>query len=291
MPAELPPETYRRLSQADFQHIQDDDTTPSIQPLPTSETPVFDVRTLSVWYGDRFALDISDGFQIPQDSITAIMGPSGCGKSTFLRCLDRLIDLTGTAVVKGKVVFNNEDILGEKVDTVLLRKRIGMVFQKPNPFPKSIYDNVAFGARIWGYRGNMDDWVESCLRRAVLWDEVKDTLDKGGLALSGGQQQRLCIARALAVKPEVLLMDEPCSALDPIATYGIEQLMIQLKQEHTVILVTHNVQQAARVSDYVGFFLGNGQKPGRLVEFSTNEKIFTSPNLQQTEAYIMGRFG
>jgi phosphate transport system ATP-binding protein len=224
-----------------------------------------------------------------------MIGPSGCGKSTVLRCFNRMNDLVPTARVAGKVHYHNEDLYGRDVDPIEVRRRIGMVFQKPNPFPKSIYDNIAYGPRVGGFKGNLDDLVEETLTHAALWDEVKDKLKTSALALSGGQQQRLCIARTIAVKPEVILMDEPCSALDPIATAKIEDLMEHLAQEFTIIVVTHNMQQAARVSHRTAFFTADvddaGVRHGRLVEYDETERIFSNPSDQRTEDYISGRFG
>jgi phosphate transport system ATP-binding protein len=253
-----------------------------------------DTRDLTVWYGNKIAIrDINIAFM--RNKITAIIGPSGCGKSTLLRCYNRMNDLIPDARVEGHVIYNGEDIYDENVDPVDVRRRIGMVFQKPNPFPKSIYDNVAFGPRINGFRGDMDEVVEQSLRRAVLWDEVKDKLDESGLALSGGQQQRLCIARAIAVQPQVILMDEPASALDPIATLRIEELMQELKQNYTILIVTHNMQQAARVSDMTAFMSMDRarieERIGILVEYGPADQIFTNPREQETEDYVSGRFG
>ena len=233
---------------------------------------------------------------LPRNQITALIGPSGCGKSTLLRCLNRMNDLIPGASVTGSVHYNGEDIYAPDIDPVEVRRRIGMVFQKPNPFPKSIYDNVAFGPRLNGVRKNLDDLVEASLLRAALWDEVKHKLKASGLSLSGGQQQRLCIARALAVNPDVVLMDEPCSALDPIATLRIEDLMQELKHDYTIVIVTHNMQQAARVSDKTAFFTVDvdderGERTGELVEFDDTEKIFTDACDPRTEDYITGRFG
>jgi phosphate transport system ATP-binding protein len=248
-----------------------------------------------VMYGSFTAVrDIT--FEIPQHEITALIGPSGCGKSTVLRSLNRMNDLVRGAKVDGRVLYHGEDIYADEVDPVELRRRIGMVFQKPNPFPKSIYDNVAFGPRLNGQRKGLDDLVEQSLRGAALWDEVKDKLKNSGLSLSGGQQQRLCIARAIAVNPDVILMDEPCSALDPIATARIEDLMRQLRDEYTIVIVTHNMQQAARVSDRTAFFTVNindeiGERTGELVEFDRSEVIFTNPSDERTEHYVSGRFG
>ncbi|MCS7220126.1 MAG: phosphate ABC transporter ATP-binding protein PstB [Anaerolineae bacterium] len=251
---------------------------------------VFSVRNLSVRYYGRPALrDIH--IEIPRHRITAIIGPSGCGKSTFLRCLNRMNELIPGSQVQGQVLLDGQDIYAPEIDPVEVRRRVGMVFQKPNPFPKSIYENVAWGARINGYRGNMDELVEWALRKAALWDEVKDKLHQPGTALSGGQQQRLCIARALAVKPEVLLMDEPASALDPIATLKIEDLMRELARDYTIVIVTHNMQQAARVSDYTAFFLMDEDRAGVMVEYGPTRQIFTNPRDQRTEDYITGRFG
>ena len=256
---------------------------------------VFDVQDLDVYYGSFLAVrDVN--LQVRQHEITAFIGPSGCGKSTVLRCFDRMNDLIEGARVEGKVLYHGVDLYDDRVDPVEVRKRIGMVFQKPNPFPKSIYDNIAFGPRLAGSRENLDDVVERALRQAALWDEVKDRLKKSAMGLSGGQQQRLCIARAIAVEPEVILMDEPCSALDPIATARIEDLMQELTSEYTIIIVTHNMQQAARVSDRTAFFTTevNSQsdtRTGRLVEFAETRKIFSAPDDERTENYVTGRFG
>ncbi len=255
------------------------------------EPAVMGVRDLSLWYGIKRALS-SVSLDFPLKRLTALIGPSGCGKSTLLRCLNRMNDLIPTARAEGTVEYRGINIFGRDIDPVEVRRRIGMVFQKPNPFPKTIYENVAFGARVNGYRGNMDELVERSLRQAALWDEVKDEYKKkSGLALSGGQQQRLCIARALAVQPEVILMDEPCSALDPIATLKIEDLMRELVQDYTIIIVTHNMQQAARVSDYTAFMLTEEGTPGQLVEYGRTEDMFTNPRDKRTEDYITGRFG
>jgi phosphate transport system ATP-binding protein len=261
----------------------------------TDVDAIFDIRDVAVYYGDFKALTSVD-IAVPRNHITALIGPSGCGKSTLLRCLNRMNDLVPGARVEGTITYNGEDIYAEQIDPVEVRRRIGMVFQKPNPFPKSIYDNVAFGPRLNGYKGNMDDLVEESLRGAALWDEVKNKLDESGLSLSGGQQQRLCIARAIAVKPEVILMDEPCSALDPIATLRIEDLMQELTDKYTIVIVTHNMQQAARVSDKTAFFSVEvddvrDQRTGVLVEFAPTTKIFSDPADQRTADYITGRFG
>ena len=247
-------------------------------------------RNLSFWYGNTLVLENIDSDIRPRE-VTAIIGPSGCGKSTFLRCFNRMNELIPTARLDGSVIFRNRDIYDRSVDPVEVRRQVGMVFQKPNPFPKSIYDNVAYGPRVNGYKGDMDEVVETSLKRAALWDEVKDDLKKSGLALSGGQQQRLCIARALAVQPDVLLMDEPCSALDPIATTRIEDLIRELREQLTIIIVTHNMQQAARISDRTAFFTVTEAGAGVLVEFNETQKIFTTPADPRTEAYITGRFG
>jgi len=256
------------------------------EPIQVPPEPIeLETRALSVHYGAAAAVrDVS--IRIPDRQVVAFIGPSGCGKSTLLRCFNRMNDLIPGARVAGQALFQGTDLYGRDVDPVDVRRRIGMVFQKPNPFPKSIYDNVAFGPRINGFRGDMDLRVEQSLRRAALWDEVKDRLNASALALSGGQQQRLCIARALAVEPEVLLMDEPASALDPIATQKIEELIYQLKQHYTVVIVTHNMQQAARVSDWTAFLY-----MGELIEYGPTKELFTNPRVDRTEAYITGRFG
>jgi phosphate transport system ATP-binding protein len=259
--------------------------------------PVMETRGMNVWYGDfRAVAEVSLPFAV--NEITALIGPSGCGKSTVLRALNRMNDLIPSARVEGQVIYHGEDIYGPGIDPVEIRRRIGMVFQKPNPFPKSIYDNIAWGARINGFKGSrhdMDDLVQRTLQHAALWEEVKGKLRESALALSGGQQQRLCIARAIATNPDVVLMDEPCSALDPIATLRIEELMLQLRDEYTIIIVTHNMQQAARVSDRTAFFTvdvtDTGHRTGRLVEFDATGKIFTKPSQKATEDYITGRFG
>ncbi len=247
-------------------------------------------RNLNVYYGNfRAVKDVN--LAVPRNKITAMIGPSGCGKSTVLRSFNRMNDLIPSARVEGEVIFNSQNIYAPEIDPVELRRRVGMVFQKPNPFPKSIYDNIAWGAKINGFRGDMDDLVEESLRNAALWDEVKDKLDQSALGLSGGQQQRLCIARAIAVRPDIILMDEPCSALDPIATLRIEDLMHELTKTYTIIIVTHNMQQAARVSDYTAFYMVDDSRTGRLAEFGPTEQIFTRPQNKATEDYITGRFG
>ncbi len=260
------------------------------QAQPEEVETVFELSEVSIRYGDFTAVrDIS--ISIPRNRITALIGPSGCGKSTVLRSLNRMNDLVPGATVLGTVRYNGQDIYDPDVDAVEVRRRIGMVFQKPNPFPKSIYDNVAFGPRLNGFKGNMDDLVESSLRRAALWDEVKDKLRQNGLSLSGGQQQRLCIARAIAVEPDVILMDEPCSALDPIATLRIEELMLELKRNYTIIIVTHNMQQAARASDVTTFLTMGEDRAGYVVEVAPTQELFTRPTNRLTEDYITGRFG
>ena len=254
------------------------------------EDRVIQIDDLSLWYSQKQALS-NVSFQIPINRVTALIGPSGCGKSTLLRCLNRMNDLIPDVRIEGRVGYHGVDIYDSKVDPVEIRRRIGMVFQKPNPFPKSIYDNVVFGARVNGFKGDYDELVESSLKRAALWDEVKDNLKKSGLELSGGQQQRLCIARAVATNPDVILMDEPCSALDPIETLKIEDLMRELADDYTIVVVTHNMQQAARVSHYTAFMLTDESVPGRLVEYDSTEAIFTQPQDSRTEDYISGRFG
>jgi phosphate transport system ATP-binding protein len=262
-------------------------------PLEEREV-VFDCREVGVRYnGQRALRDVH--LQIRSNAVTALIGPSGCGKSTFMRCLNRMNDLIPGAAVDGQIYYHGEELYQPQIDAIEVRKRIGMVFQKPNPFPKSIYDNVAFGPRVLGMKQQLDDRIEQALRRAALWDEVKDRLKEGALGLSGGQQQRLCIARALAVEPDVILMDEPCSALDPISTSAIEDLMLSLIDEYTVVIVTHNMQQAARVADMTAFFSVDqgetGARCGVLVEVDRTERIFTNPASERTEAYVTGRFG
>ena len=251
---------------------------------------VFELDSLSCFYGSfRAVRDIS--LRVPKNKITAIIGPSGCGKSTLLRSFNRMNDLVDSARIEGRILYHGVDLYADGVDPVEVRRRIGMVFQKPNPFPKSIHDNVAFGPRVAGFRGNMDELVERSLRRAALWDEVKDKLKDPGTTLSGGQQQRLCIARAIAVEPDVILMDEPCSALDPVATLKIEDLMRELKENYTIVIVTHNMQQAARASDYTAFLTMGDDRAGYLVEMGSTRQIFTRPVNRITEDYITGRFG
>ncbi len=259
--------------------------------IPSNGNYAIEARNLHVYYGNFLAVkDVS--LNIPRQKITALIGPSGCGKSTMLRAFNRMNELVPTARTEGEILYDAVNIYDPDIDAVEVRRRIGMVFQKPNPFPKSIYENVAWGARINGYKGNMDELVFEALRQAALWDEVKDKLTQSGLSLSGGQQQRLCIARAIAVKPDIILMDEPASALDPIATLRIEELMQELAQKYTIIVVTHNMQQAARVSDYTAFFsLDEQDRAGILIEYGTTKKLFTNPEKKITEDYITGRFG
>ncbi len=255
-----------------------------------SSNVIIQAQDLSIFYSSfRAVKNVNLGIQ--RNKITAIIGPSGCGKSTVLRAFNRMNDFIQGAHISGKILFHGQDIYAPEVDPVQVRQMIGMVFQKPNPFPKSIYENIAWGARINGYKGNMDDLVENTLQAAALWDEVKDNLKKSALALSGGQQQRLCIARALAVKPEIILMDEPCSALDPIATLKIEDLMRELSEKYSIIIVTHNMQQAARASDYTAFFTMDDDRAGLMVEYGETSQIFTRPQDKRTEDYITGRFG
>lgn len=258
---------------------------------PANEEIVLQAEEVGLHYGQKEALrDV--WLYVPKNKITALIGPSGCGKSTLLRCFNRMNDLIPDVRITGRLTYHGEDLYAPDIDPVEVRRRIGMVFQKPNPFPKSIYENIAWGARINGYKGNMDELVERSLRQAALWDEVKDRLHSSALALSGGQQQRLCIARTIAIEPEVILMDEPASALDPIATLKIEDLMQELKQNYTILIVTHNMQQAARVSDYTAMMmLTDDRKAGTVIEFGPTEQIFTRPRDQRTEDYITGRFG
>jgi phosphate transport system ATP-binding protein len=260
----------------------------------TEREVVFDVRDAAVYYGDFRALR-NVTLPILKNQITALIGPSGCGKTTFIRCLNRMNDLVEGARVEGTFLYHGVDLYDPNVDPVEVRRHIGMVFQKPNPFPKSIYDNIAFGPRIAGMKVDMDDLVEECLHRAGLWDEVKDKLKESGMALSGGQQQRLCIARAIATTPDVILMDEPCSSLDPIATSKIEDLMQELVSDYTIVIVTHNMQQAARASDRTAFFTvdvrEDGARTGTIVEYAPTETLFTNPSDERTEAYVTGRFG
>jgi phosphate transport system ATP-binding protein len=257
--------------------------------------PIFHLDDVTVSYGNKPAVR-NVTFDIARHEITALIGPSGCGKSTLIRCLNRMNDLIPTAKVEGKVVYHGQDLYGPEVDAVEVRKRVGMVFQKPNPFPKSIYDNIAFGPRVLGMKDDMDEIVERALQHAAVWDEVKDRLKANAFGMSGGQQQRLCIARCLAVEPDVILMDEPASALDPISTTRIEDLMHELKRDYTIVIVTHNMQQAARVADMTAFFSvevdeATGTRTGVLVEYDRTAKIFTTPADKRTEDYVTGRFG
>jgi phosphate transport system ATP-binding protein len=255
---------------------------------------VFRLEDVGVQYAGTPAVE-QVSFELLQNEITAFIGPSGCGKSTLIRCLNRMNDLIPGATVTGTVTYHGQDLYAKAVDPVQVRKRIGMVFQKPNPFPKSIFDNIAFGPRVLGMKGDMGQMVESALRRASLWEEVKDRLKSNAFGMSGGQQQRLCIARALAINPDVILMDEPCSALDPISTAAIEDLMLDLKERYSIVIVTHNMQQAARVSDRTAFFnvakVEEGKRVGQLVEFSPTEEIFTNPRDERTKEYVTGKFG
>ncbi|HEV2128390.1 MAG TPA: phosphate ABC transporter ATP-binding protein PstB [Thermomicrobiales bacterium] len=280
MATEIPQTPLRAASVTQFKEHVD----------PEEHERVITISDLNVYYGDFHAVAGVD-IDIPENRITAFIGPSGCGKSTVLRCINRMNDLVPTARVEGSITYHGTEINSPKVDPVEVRRRIGMVFQKPNPFPKSIYENVAWGARINGYRGDIDEHVERTLRQAALWDEVKDKLKDSGMALSGGQQQRLCIARALATEPDVILLDEPASALDPISTLKIEELLRELQQNYTIVIVTHNMQQASRVSDRTVFFSLNERRQGVLVECGPTTKIFTNPEDRRTEAYITGRFG
>ncbi|UUY01685.1 phosphate ABC transporter ATP-binding protein PstB [Svornostia abyssi] len=275
------------------------EVSPHLEPKPASETPstetIFDCRNVDVLYSGKLAVAEVTA-PLMKREITALIGPSGCGKSTFLRCLNRMNDLIPGAEVRGEIIYHGQDLYAKDVDPVQVRKHIGMVFQKPNPFPKSIYENIAFGPRIVGMKGDMDEIVENALKRASLWDDVKDRLKDNAFGMSGGQQQRLCIARALAVEPDVLLMDEPCSALDPISTNRIEDLMLEIKEQYSIVIVTHNMQQAARVSDKTAFFTvdlsaGESNRVGRLVEHDVTEKIFTQPEDKRTEEYVTGKFG
>lgn len=263
------------------------------QTLNQTET-VLKAENVNVYYGDFLALK-GIYLDIPKNQVTAFIGPSGCGKSTLLRCYNRLNDLIPIFRLEGRIDYHNQNLYAKDIDPVQVRRRIGMVFQRPNPFPKSIYENIAFGARINGYKGDMDELVEKSLRQAALWDEVKDKLRQSGLALSGGQQQRLCIARAVALQPDVVLMDEPCSALDPISTRKVEELIHELKQSYTIVIVTHNMQQASRVADYTAFFnvstTEKSQRQGYLVECDRTEAIFQNPREEATQQYVSGRFG
>ncbi len=265
----------------------------TLDPITEMKT-VIKTENINIYYGNYCAVrDVS--LAIPKNKVTAFIGPSGCGKSTILRCFNRLNDLINGFRLTGRISYHGQNLYAKDVDPVQVRKHIGMVFQKPNPFPKSIFDNVAYGARVNKFKGDLEELVETSLRRAALWDEVKDKLQASGFSLSGGQQQRLCIARAIAMQPEVLLMDEPCSALDPISTLKVEELMHELKQKYTIIIVTHNMQQATRVADITGFFnaevTDKGSKVGYLAEFDRTENIFGNPQVQATRDYVSGRFG
>ncbi len=267
---------------------------PGARPIDPTAPITFNLSKVSVHYGAKLAVEGVD-MEIHKNEITAFIGPSGCGKSTLLRCLNRMNDLVPGAKVGGEILFDGENLYGPKVDVVQVRTLVGMVFQKPNPFPKSIYDNIAFGPRVLGMKGDMDEIVERALTRASLWDEVKDRLKTNAYGMSGGQQQRLCIARAMAVDPEVILMDEPCSALDPISTGRIEELMLELREKYTIVIVTHNMQQAGRVSDRTAFFTveqkSGEDRVGLLAEFNPTQQLFTAPQDPRTEAYISGKFG
>jgi phosphate transport system ATP-binding protein len=285
------------------ERVTDQPVTPNLaaevaeRDVETREEPleaVFKFEDVGVSYGGVHAVeDVT--FELYKNEITAFIGPSGCGKSTLIRCLNRMNDLIPSAEVTGRVLYHGVDLYGEGIDPVQVRKRIGMVFQKPNPFPKSIYDNIAFGPRVLGMKGDLDEIVQRSLEKAALWDEVKDRLKTNAFGMSGGQQQRLCIARALAIEPDVILMDEPCSALDPISTAAIEDLMLDLVEQYSIVIVTHNMQQAARVSNRTAFFnvakLDHGKRVGRLVEYSPTEKIFTNPDDVRTREYVTGKFG
>jgi phosphate transport system ATP-binding protein len=267
---------------------------PEGEEAPQERGTVFELKDITVSYSSVPAVrDIS--FDIYRNEITALIGPSGCGKSTLIRCLNRMNDLIPSARVNGEVMYHGENLYGDRVDPVQVRKLIGMVFQRPNPFPKSIYDNIAFGPRVIGMKGDMDEIVEAALRRAALWEDVKDRLKDNAYGMSGGQQQRLCIARALATEPDVLLMDEPCSALDPISTAKIEDLMLELRSDYSIVIVTHNMQQAARVSDMTAFFTVDldeaDHRTGRVVEYAATDKIFTNPDDKRTEDYVTGKVG
>jgi len=252
--------------------------------------PIIEINNLSVKYGNALAIE-NVSFDVPEKKVIALIGPSGCGKSTLIRCINRMNDLIPSAKVTGKVLFEDQDIYDKNVDATEIRYKIGMVFQKPNPFPKSIYDNVAFGPRVNGLKVDLDEVVETSLKKAALWDEVKDRLNDSGLGISGGQQQRLCIARTLAVNPEIILMDEPASALDPISTQSIENLIKEISKDVTIVIVTHNMQQAARISDYALVMMSGEERIGRLIEYGENKQVFDNPKDERTEAYVTGRIG
>jgi phosphate transport system ATP-binding protein len=289
------PVTEHPQIRVDVPHIHPAEESAQADGAKRPREAIFHLGGVAVAYSGKPAVrDVS--FDIGRNEITALIGPSGCGKSTLIRCLNRMNDLIPAAEVTGEVLYHGQDLYAPEVDAVEVRKRIGMVFQKPNPFPKSIYDNIAFGPRVLGMKGSMDEIVERALHQAALWDEAKDRLKTNAFGMSGGQQQRLCIARALAVSPDVILMDEPCSALDPISTGKIEDLMMDLKRDYSIVIVTHNMQQAARVSDKTAFFtveLDESEKnrTGRVVEFDDTEKIFTNPGDPRTEAYVTGKVG
>tara|TARA_B100001142_G_scaffold267957_1_gene272928 strand:- start:344 stop:1120 length:777 start_codon:yes stop_codon:yes gene_type:complete len=257
--------------------------------MTTENNSLLKVKDISVYYGEFKALE-NVSMNIEKNQVTALIGPSGCGKSTLLRCFNRMNDLFPNVKIDGQIIYDDIDIYSQSIDPVLIRSKIGMVFQKPNPFPKSIYDNVAFGLKVNGFAGNYDEEIERALIQSALWDEVKDRLDDNAFSLSGGQQQRLCMARALAIRPDVILLDEPTSALDPIATVKIEDLVNVLKKDYTIIIVTHNMQQAARVSDQTAFLLSGENRCGKLIEMDLTEKIFSTPAKKETEDYITGRF-
>ena len=288
------PEVTTSVAMTEFEPAFEDLGTPAAEAAP-EPSRIFECRDVEVYYGEHRAIkDVSLDFGLRE--VTALIGPSGCGKSTFLRCLNRMNDLIPGTRVEGHVIYHGQDLYADEIDPVQVRKRIGMVFQKPNPFPKSIYDNVAFGPRVVGMEGDMDEIVERALIRGALWDEVKDRLNENAFGMSGGQQQRLCIARALATDPDVLLMDEPCSALDPISTGRIEDLMTELKQRISIVIVTHNMQQAARVSDKTAFFTvemaeDEKRRTGVVVEYADTDVIFTTPQDSRTEDYVTGKFG
>ncbi len=264
-----------------------------VTPSYPQTQPILSSKDANIYYGKFLAVrDVT--IDIPKNSITAFIGPSGCGKSTVLRCFNRLNDLIKTFKMRGSMTYHGQDLYSPEIDPVAVRRQIGMVFQKPNPFPKSIYDNIAFGPRLVNYKGDMDELVERSLRGSALWDEVKDKQKESGLALSGGQQQRLCIARAIAMQPDVILMDEPCSALDPISTLKVEDLLQELKEKYTIVIVTHNMQQASRASDYTAFFnveQTDRGRTGHIVEYDRTEVIFQNPQQQATQSYVSGRFG
>ena len=257
--------------------------------MTTENNSLLKVKDISVYYGEFKALE-NVSMNIEKNQVTALIGPSGCGKSTLLRCFNRMNDLFPNVKIDGQIIYDDIDIYSQSIDPVLIRSKIGMVFQKPNHFPKSIYDNVAFGLKVNGFAGNYDEEIERALIQSALWDEVKDRLDDNAFSLSGGQQQRLCMARALAIRPDVILLDEPTSALDPIATVKIEDLVNVLKKDYTIIIVTHNMQQAARVSDQTAFLLSGENRCGKLIEMDSTEKIFSTPAMKETEDYITGRF-